>query len=157
MQLRIKFMSLQFHQLNNVPLFEFLEKQQNDEVAVICEKEKVSSLRRFYINNFLMVLAVICSICMMFYVQFTVDAMQEKIDLVQLEIDDHQDEIKMLNVEWYYLTRPDRLRYLSAQYLQDKQNIAFRQVQDYERLQQFAGNNLEKRRVAMQESQINVQ
>lgn len=157
MQLRINMSSIfeQNQQLNNAPLFEYLERQQNEESLIVEAETQISHIRRFYLNNFLMVFGVIFSVCLMFFVQFTVDDLQEKIDLVQIEIDDYQDEIKMLNVEWYYLTRPDRLRFLSAQYLTDKQNIAFSQVKDFNKLEQYALASLEKYENSKVETALN--
>ena len=129
---------------NDAPLFEYLEEKRSEELAIKFTKNNISNLRKFYTVNILMVLSIILSICLMFYAQYRVDNLQNKVDLVQQEINDYKDEIKLLNVEWVYLTRPQRLRSLAKTYLKNNKNIAFNQVKNYDKLQEFYLANLKK-------------
>ena len=129
---------------NDTPLFEYLEEKQHEEFVIESTKEQILCQRRFYLINLSLGLMVILSICTMFFVQFKVDDLQSKIDLVQSEIDDYQNELKILNVEWYYLTRPDRLRYLANQYLTTNRSIAFNQIKDFNNLENYYLANIKK-------------
>lgn len=80
----------------------------------------------------------------MFYVQYKVDNVQKRIDIVQGQIEDYENEIKLLNIEWVYLTRPSRLRFLSRKYLKKNDNIAFSQITTRDKLRKFYLANLEK-------------
>ena len=124
------------------PLIDYLEKKNDEEYVAQNNKNQISNLRKFYLTNFFLLFLIISSIYFMFYVQFRVDKMQEKVDLVQAKINEYNDEIKLLDVEWSYLTRPERLRFLSSQYLQNDKIIALDQIKTYDKLQQlYAENN----------------
>lgn len=132
------------NQLNEAPLFKYLEEKQSEEFAIQTAKTNVASLRNFYTTNFILVLTIILSICIMFYVQYKVDNVQKRIDIVQGQIEDYENEIKLLNIEWVYLTRPSRLRFLSRKYLKKNDNIAFSQITTRDKLRKFYLANLEK-------------
>ncbi len=134
----------QNNQFKEAPLFEYLEEKKNEEFAIKIAKTKTASLRKFYTTNILLAFGIIFSICLMFYAQYKVDKLQNRIDLVQRQIDDYKNEIKLLNVEWVYLTRPDRLRFLSGKYLKNNKNIIFAQVKDHDTLEKFYLANLRK-------------
>ncbi len=51
-------------------------------------------------------------------VKYSVQDVAQEVQGLQAELDDEKDAIKMLNAEWAYLTRPDRLRKLSDKYLE---------------------------------------
>ena len=126
-------------------LFEYLEEKNKKEFAVKIVQKQISNIRRYYINNLLLSLAVISSICLLFFVQFKVDNLQDKVDVVQSQIHDYEADLKLLDVEWAYLTRPDRLRFLASKYLQDNGNIAFNQVRNYQKLERFYSANLKRK------------
>ena len=46
--------------------------------------------------------------------------LQSKLNKINEEIGYLEDEVKILKIEWVYLTRPERLRILSSKYLENK-------------------------------------
>ena len=75
-------------------------------------------------------LAVAFSVCLAFYMQFKYDNLQEQIAFGKNEIAEYQDQIRLLEIEWVYLTRPERLRQLTEKFLQDNQYMLASQVQE---------------------------
>ena len=69
-------------------------------------KEIWSSLNKFYFANFSVVFAIIIIIIFMFFVQFKVEKLQDEIAQNRINISDYEDQIRLLEVEWVYLTRP---------------------------------------------------
>jgi hypothetical protein len=55
----------------------------------------------------------------MFFIQFKVEKLQESIAKSRSQITTYEDQIRLYEVEWVYLTRPERLRQISAKYLQN--------------------------------------
>lgn len=51
-------------------------------------------------------------------VKYSVQDVTQEVEALQAELDDERDELKMLQAEWAYLNRADRLRTLSDKYLQ---------------------------------------
>ncbi len=73
----------------------------------------------------------------MFFVQFQVESLQDEISKAESEISTHQDQIQLLEVEWVYLTRPERLRSLAARYLKDNGYALASQIKDSSRFEQY--------------------
>jgi hypothetical protein len=48
-----------------------------------------------------------------------------------------EDEIQLLEVEWVYLTRPERLRQLASRYLQDNGYVLASQIKDSSKLEKY--------------------
>ncbi|MFT5702908.1 MAG: cell division protein FtsL [Rickettsiales bacterium] len=94
---------------------------------------KIDSLsltsKRYLLNGFLAIV-VLSSIVLMFFIQFKVDNLQEKVKKIDSQILTLDDDIRVLEVEWVYLTRPERLRSLSDRYLKNNSYIAANQVKD---------------------------
>lgn len=88
---------------------------------------KFNKLYKIYIFNFLLCLMIITAICSMFFVQFKSSNLQTRLDKINEEIGYLKDEVKILEIEWVYLTRPERLRILANQYLENK-NINLSQI-----------------------------
>lgn len=60
------------------------------------------------------------------------------------EIVAYEDEIQLLEVEWVYLTRPERLRTLASRYLQDNGYALASQIKDVDKLEQYYLVNYQK-------------
>ncbi len=80
----------------------------------------------------------------MFLMQFQVEALQDEMIKTESEISAHEDEIQLLEVEWVYLTRPDRLRTLAANYLKDNGYALASQIKDVDRLEKYYLVNYQK-------------
>lgn len=88
----------------------------------------VAQVNGFYLFNSFVISAVILAAITMFLVQFKVESLQSSISKTKKEISLYKDQIKMLDVEWAYLTRPERLRKLSAKYLEDNNFVVANQI-----------------------------
>jgi len=53
----------------------------------------------------------------MFQVKYEVMQQEETLARLNKEIADSREQIRMVDAEWSYLTRPDRLKHLAARYL----------------------------------------
>lgn len=73
----------------------------------------------------------------MFVVQFKVEALQDEIISADNEIASYQDQIQLLEVEWVYLTRPERLRTLASAYLQNNSYALASQIKDMGDLEEY--------------------
>jgi cell division protein FtsL len=104
----------------------------------------LSKNTKFYLINGLCVFIVLCSIMLMFFIQFKVDGLQTDVSEIDAKISALDDEIAVLEVEWVYLTRPERLRSLSEKYLQNNGYIASNQVKDTKNLQIYYTANLKR-------------
>jgi len=107
-------------------------------------KEFWQSLNKFYFANFLLVASVIFSIIFTFLVQFRVEGLQDDMVKTENEIIAYEDEIQLLEVEWVYLTRPERLRTLASRYLQDNGYALASQIKDADKLEQYYLVNYQK-------------
>jgi hypothetical protein len=107
-----------------------------------------------YLVNFFFSFAVLFSIGLMFFVQFKVEYIKAKVARAESNIALLEDEIRVLKIEWVYLTRPERLRSLSAKYLKENIHITANQVKDTIKLKEYYIANLKKRksRVAFEQS-----
>jgi hypothetical protein len=105
---------------------------------------KLNTAKAYYITNAILALMVLISIYLMFHIQFRVNNLQEKVSEVDNKIVAYEDEIRVLQVEWVYLTRPERLRILSEKYLNNSDYIASNQVKNVDKLQPYYLSNLEK-------------
>lgn len=107
-------------------------------------KEFYQSLNKFYLANALLTASLILSIFLMFVVQFKVEALQDEMAKIKNEIVAYEDEIQLLEVEWVYLTRPQRLRTLAAHYLQNNSYALASQIKDSSKLEQYYLTNYQK-------------
>ena len=73
----------------------------------------------------------------MFIVQFKVEYLQDNITKAESDIDGYKDRIKLLEVEWAYLTRPERLRELANTYLTDNGYTLASQIKDPDQLEKY--------------------
>ena len=100
-------------------------------------KEIWSSLNKFYFANFTVVFAIIISIIFMFFVQFKVEKLQDEIAQNRINISDYEDQIRLLEVEWVYLTRPERLRQISTKFLKNNGYALASQIKNEEEIERF--------------------
>jgi len=106
--------------------------------------ENLSKTFKYYLINSCLVLLVLFSIVLMFFIQFQVDNLQDKVGEIDAKISVLDDEIRVLEVEWVYLTRPERLRSLSEIYLKNNGYIASNQVIDNAGLQKYHTASLKR-------------
>ena len=100
-------------------------------------KELWSSINKFYFSNIMLVATIICSIIIMFTVQFKVEALKDEMSQAESDIVEYEDQIKLLEVEWVYLTRPERLRTLANIYLKDNGYTLASQIKETEKLEKY--------------------
>ncbi len=99
---------------------------------------------KFYLTNFLLIIAILASIIFMFAVQFKVENLQDKMITTESQIASYEDEIKLLEVEWFYLTRPERIRVLAGKYLKDNSYTIVGQIKDVDKLGEYYLANYQK-------------
>ena len=104
-------------------------------------KEIWSSLNKFYFANFMAVLSILFSIIFMFYVQFKVEKLQDIIAQNRVNISDYEDQIRLLEVEWVYLTRPERLRQISTKFLKNNGYALASQIRGEDEIEKIYNAN----------------
>ncbi len=107
-------------------------------------KQFWNSLNKFYFCNVVAVASVVASIVIAFTVQFNVEALQDKMADTQAQIVAYKDQISLLEVEWTYLTRPERLRTLASRYLKDNGYTLASQIKDSGAMEKYYLANYEK-------------
>ncbi len=100
-------------------------------------REYWQSLNKFYFTNFMLAATLLFSILAMFIVQSKMEFLQDSMVKVENEIVAFEDEIQLLEVEWVYLTRPDRLRTLASRYLKDNGYALASQIKDEEKIEKY--------------------
>ena len=105
------------------------------------------SSKKFYLTNSIFVAGIVLSIVLMFVVQFRVESLQDDIATTEAEIISYQDQIQLLEVEWVYLTRPERLRSLAATYLQNNGYALASQIKDMDEMEKYYLASYEKTEV----------
>jgi hypothetical protein len=107
-------------------------------------REFWQSLNKFHFANYAIVVSLFLSILLMFVVQFNVEALQDEITKAENEIAAYEDEIQLLEVEWVYLTRPERLRSLASNYLKNNGYALASQIKDEDKLEKYYFANYQK-------------
>ncbi|MBP7710482.1 MAG: hypothetical protein KA100_05375 [Rickettsiales bacterium] len=107
-------------------------------------RELWEQINKFYLANCAVVAAVVLSIVLMFAVQFKVESLQDEVLKTEGEIVAFEDEIQLLEVEWVYLTRPERLRNLASRFLKDNSYALASQIKDSSQLEQYYLVNYKK-------------
>jgi hypothetical protein len=102
------------------------------------------SINKLYLTNSIIIIGILASIIFMFNVQFKVEDLQEEMMSMESQISAYEDEIKLLEVEWVYLTRPERLRILASKYLKDNNYTLASQIKDVNRLEKYYLVNYQK-------------
>ncbi len=91
---------------------------------------KIQSISKSYLLNLIIIFGLFMSILAMLVVQFMVDDLQDRISSAKAEIVEYEDQMRLLEVQWVFLTRPERLRQLSETYLKDNGYVLVSQVVD---------------------------
>jgi cell division protein FtsL len=107
-------------------------------------REIFRQTNKFYLTNFLLIIAILTSIVFMFAVQFNVESLQDEMATTESQIISYEDEIKLLEIEWSYLTRPERIRILASKYLKDNSYTVVGQIKDVNKLGQYYLANYNK-------------
>lgn len=107
-------------------------------------KEFWDQINKFYLANGAVFAAVVLSVVLMFVVQFKVESLQERVLKTEGEIVAFEDEIQLLEVEWVYLTRPERLRNLASRFLQNNSYALASQIKDSSQLENYYLVNYKK-------------
>lgn len=100
-------------------------------------KEFWKSLNKIYFLNLVIIGSLLLSILAMFFVQYKVESLQDDIFKTKNEISSLEDEIRLLEVEWVYLTRPERLRILVSKYLKNNGYALASQIKTVEQLEKI--------------------
>ncbi len=100
-------------------------------------KNSNQAIKKFYLINISLVICVILSIIFTFVVEFKVESLQEEMSKTESEIAAYEDEIQLMEVEWVYLTRPERVRVLASHYLKDNGYALASQIKDAEQLEKY--------------------
>ena len=77
------------------------------------------------------------SITTLFVIQFQVDKLKNELITIQADIASYEDDIRILDIEWVYLTNPKRLRLLASQHLKDSDYIKLSQIKDESKLTNY--------------------
>lgn len=100
-------------------------------------KEFWQSLNKLYFCNAMLVGSALASIVLAFTIQFKVEALQDKMVETQAQIAFYHDQISLLEVEWTYQTRPERLRDLSSRYLKDNGYTLASQIKNNDTMEKY--------------------
>lgn len=100
-------------------------------------KDFWQNLNKVYFLNSLVIGLLLISIFTLYFVQYQVENLQDDIAKTKNEISSLEDEIRLLEVEWVYLTRPERLRTLVAKYLKNNGYALASQIKSVEELEKF--------------------
>ena len=116
-------------------------------------KESWQSLNKIYFLNLIIIGSLLLSILTMFFVQNKVESLQDDILKAKNEISSMEDEIRLLEVEWVYLTRPERLRILVAKYLKNNGYALASQIKTVEQLEKLYSASYQQEEEIHQEIQ----
>ena len=116
-------------------------------------KKSWQSLNKVYFLNLIIIGSLLLSILTMFFVQNKVESLQDDILKAKNEISSMEDEIRLLEVEWVYLTRPERLRILVAKYLKNNGYALASQIKTVEQLEKLYSASYQQEEVINQDTQ----
>jgi hypothetical protein len=95
---------------------------------------------KFIKNNILKIIITklfLLSIATLFIIQFQVAELKNELITIETDIASYEDDIKILDIEWVYLTRPQRLRLLASQHLQGSNYIKLSQMKEESQLTNY--------------------
>ena len=111
-------------------------------------------MNKFYLINSAIGGFLAFSIIAMFLVQFSVEGLQDEIIKTESEIAAYEDEIQLLEVEWVYLTRPERLRTLASRYLQNNGYALASQIKNEDQLEKYHLTTYQREVESQQNNQV---
>ncbi len=117
-------------------------------------KKFLASVNKFYLINSAIGGFLAFSIIAMFLVQFSVEGLQDEIIKTESEIAAYEDEIQLLEVEWVYLTRPERLRTLASRYLQNNGYALASQIKNEDQLEKYHLTTYQREVESQQNNQV---
>lgn len=117
-------------------------------------KEFFRTVNKFYLINSAIGGFLAFSIIAMFLVQFSVEGLQDEIVKTESEIAAYEDEIQLLEVEWVYLTRPERLRTLASRYLQNNGYALASQIKNEDQLEKYHLATYQKEAESQPDNQV---
>ena len=95
---------------------------------------------QYLINSSLMGM-IFLAILLMNIMQFQVESLQDEVIKTKNEISSFEDEIRILEVEWVYLTRPERLRNIANRYLKNNDYALASQISDSDEFERVYNAN----------------
>lgn len=107
-------------------------------------KNFLKTIDKVYCFNFAIIATLMLTILTTFLVQFKVESLQEIVAKTENEILFYQDKIESLEIEWVYLTRPQRLKELTAKYLISNSHVKTAQVKNFDKLEDYYLANYNK-------------
>lgn len=69
------------------------------------------------LSSMIWVVAVVCAASLLYSVKYRVQSMDEEIASIRAQIAEEKQAIHVLNAEWAFLTRPERIRVLAEKHL----------------------------------------
>lgn len=101
-------------------------------------------MTRIQIINLSVVAALSLMIVSTFSVQFKVASMTDVLEASENDIVSYKDEMRLLEIEWVYLTRPERIRELSGLYLENSGYTLASQIKKADQLEGYYLANYKK-------------
>ncbi len=100
---------------------------------------------KIYICHLLTIFSLFATIAIMFIIQFKVESLQDQIEKANNKISGYEDRVELLEVEWVYLTRPDRIRTLASRYLHNNSYTMASQIRVIDELEKYRVANYQKK------------
>ena len=107
-------------------------------------KSFFGQINKIYYFNFAIVATLALTLLTTFLVQFKVESLQDNVAKTENEISFYADKIEALEIEWVYLTRPQRLRDLASKYLNSNDYVKTAQVKNFDKLETYYLANYNK-------------
>lgn len=80
------------------------------------------------LSSMMWVVAMVCAASLLYSVKYRVQSMDEQIASIRAQIAEERAAIHVLNAEWAYLSRPERIRQLAEKHLQQAEEMEGKQM-----------------------------
>lgn len=80
------------------------------------------------LSSMMWVVAMVCAASLLYSVKYRVQSMDEQIASIRAQIAEERAAIHVLNAEWAYLSRPERIRRLAEKHLQQAEEMEGKQM-----------------------------